>query len=43
MDRVHFMTHQGERILLVDLTNRSAEEVIELLTETQRIVTCATA
>jgi hypothetical protein len=39
MDRVHFMTHQGERILLVDLTNRSAEEVIELLTETQRIVT----
>jgi hypothetical protein len=39
MDRVHFMTHQGEQILLVDLTNRSAEEVIELLTETQRIVT----
>jgi hypothetical protein len=39
MDRVHFITHQGEQILLVDLTNRSAEEVIELLTETQRIVT----
>jgi hypothetical protein len=39
MDRVRFMTHQGEQILLVDLTNRSAEEIIELLTDTQRIVT----
>ena len=39
MDRVCFTTHRGKEILLVDLTNCSAEDVIELLSEVQRIVT----
>jgi hypothetical protein len=39
MDRVRFTTHRGKEILLVDLTNCSAEEVIELLSEVQRMVT----
>ena len=39
MDRVRFITHQGKHILFVDLTNCAAEEIIELLTEVQRIVT----
>jgi hypothetical protein len=39
MDRVRFIAHQGKQILLVDLTHCSAEEVIELLPEVQRIVT----
>jgi hypothetical protein len=39
MDQPHFITHQGKQILLTDLTNCSAGEVIELLTEVQRIVT----
>ena len=39
MDRVRFITHQKKRILLVDLTSCGPEEVIELLTEVQRVVT----
>ena len=39
MDRVRFITHQGTQILLVDLTDCNAEEVIELLTQVQRVVT----
>ncbi len=39
MDRVRFITHQGKRILLIDLTSCSAEDLIELLTHVQRIVT----
>ena len=39
MDRVRFITHQGRQILFFDVTNCAAEEVIELLTEVQRIVT----
>ena len=39
MDHVRFITHQGKQILLIDLTNCSAEAVIELLTEVQRTVT----
>ena len=39
MDRVRFITHQGKAVLLTDLTNCAAEEVIELLTEVRRIVT----
>ena len=39
MDRVRFITHQGKQILFIDITNCAAEEVIELLTEVQRIVT----
>jgi hypothetical protein len=39
MDRVRFITHQGRQILFIDETNCGAEEVIELLTEVQRVVT----
>jgi hypothetical protein len=39
MDHVRFKTHQGKQILFIDLTNCSAEEVIERLTEVQRMVT----
>ena len=39
MDRVRFITHQGKQILFIDVTNCAAEEVIELLTEVQHIVT----
>jgi hypothetical protein len=39
MDRVRFLTHQGKQILFTDVTNCAAEEVVELLTEAQRIVT----
>jgi hypothetical protein len=35
MDRVRFITHQSKQILLVDLTDCNAEEVIELLTQVQ--------
>jgi hypothetical protein len=39
MDRVRFITHRGKRILLIDLTSCSAEDVIERLTQVQRMVT----
>jgi hypothetical protein len=39
MDRVRFITHQGKQILFTDVTNCAAEEVIELLTKVQRMVT----
>ena len=39
MGRVRFITHQGKQILFIDVTNCAAGEVIELLTEVQRIVT----
>jgi hypothetical protein len=39
MDRVRFTTHRGKEILLVDLTNCSAQEVIELLSDVQIVVT----
>jgi hypothetical protein len=39
MDHVRFITHQDNQILLIDLTNCSAEDVIERLTEVQRMVT----
>ena len=39
MDHVRFITHQGRQILFCDLTNCAAEEVIERLSEVQRIVT----
>ena len=39
MDRVRFITHQGKQILFIDVTNCAADEVVELLTEVQRIVT----
>ncbi len=39
MDRVRFIIHQGKQILLIDLTNCSAEEVMKIVGEVQRIVT----
>ena len=37
MDRVRWITHQGKQIL--DLTNCTAQEVIQWVNEVQRIVT----
>ncbi len=39
MDRVRFITHQGKRVLLVDLTNCGANDVMKVMAEVQRIVT----
>jgi len=39
MDRIRFITHQGKRILLVDLTNCSAGDVMKIAVQAQRIVT----
>jgi hypothetical protein len=39
MDRVRFITHQGRRILFIDLTNCRAEEAMEILDEVKRVVT----
>ena len=39
MDRVRLITHHGTQILFIDETNCGAEEVIELLSEVQRMVT----
>jgi hypothetical protein len=39
MDCVRFIRHQGQQILLVDMTDCSAEEVIEAASEAKRIVT----
>src|SRR6266481_3914591 len=39
MDRVRFITHHGKQILFINETNCGADEVIELLTEVQRVVT----
>jgi hypothetical protein len=39
MDRVRFITHQGRKILLIDLTNCAAGEVLKTVDEVQRIVT----
>jgi hypothetical protein len=39
MDRVRFITHQGRRILFIDLTNCGAEEAMEILDEVKHVVT----
>ena len=39
MDRVRFITHQGKKILLIDFTNCSPEEVTKIAGEVQKIVT----
>jgi len=39
MDRVRFIRHQGQQILLADMTDCSAEEVIKVASDVQRIVT----
>jgi hypothetical protein len=39
MDRVRFIAHQGKQILLIDLTNYGAEEVMKIISEVPHIVT----
>jgi hypothetical protein len=39
MDRVHFMRHHGKQVLLVDLSNCRAEEIVKVVGAVQRIVT----
>src|SRR5215470_17081893 len=39
MNRVRFISHQGKRILLIDLTNCEAEHVMNIMSVVQRIVT----
>src|SRR5437867_8033004 len=39
MDRVRFLTHQGKRSMLVDLTNCSAKDLMKVMAAVQRIVT----
>ncbi len=38
-DRVNFINHQGKQILLVDLTDCTAEEVTAVVDEVKRVVT----
>ena len=39
MDRVSFIEHQGSKVLLVDLTGCTPEEVLEISKEVVRVVT----
>lgn len=39
MDRVRFIAHRDTEILLIDLTNRGAEEVMRIVSEVPDIVT----
>ncbi len=39
MDRARWITHQGKQILFLDLTNCTAQEVIQSVNEVQHIVT----
>ncbi len=39
MDRLQFLTHHGQRILLIDCTNCGPEELIETFDEVERMVT----
>jgi hypothetical protein len=39
VDRARFVTHQGKKILLIDLTNCPAEEVLMVADEVRQIVT----
>lgn len=38
MDRVHFITHRGKRILIIDHTNSTSEEMQTTLDEVERVV-----
>jgi hypothetical protein len=38
-ERIRFITHQGKRILLIDLSQCSAEEIVRLLPEIQDVMT----
>ena len=38
MDRVRFITHEGKRILLIDNSGCSSQDIVENYTECQRIV-----
>jgi hypothetical protein len=39
MDRIRFITDQSKQILFIDLTNCGGEEVIEVVSEVQPVVT----
>jgi hypothetical protein len=39
MDRVRFETHRGKQVLIVDGTNCSPDELLEVFDEVQRVVT----
>jgi hypothetical protein len=38
MNRVRFITHLGRRVLLMDLTNSSPEEILDTLDEVENVV-----
>ena len=41
MERVHFITHRGKRVLVIDHTNSSPEEVQATLDEVEEVVAAA--
>ena len=38
-ERIRFITHQGKKILLIDFSHCSAEEIVQLLPEVQDVIT----
>ncbi len=38
MERVRFLVHQGKRILFVDYTNSTSDEMLQTLAEAERLV-----
>ena len=38
-ERIRFITHQGKKILLIDFSHCSAEEILQLLPEVQEVIT----
>ncbi len=39
MERVRFIEHEGKQVLLLDFTDCTPEDVLDMMNETQRIVT----
>ncbi len=39
MDRVRFLTHEGKQVLFLDFSHCTPEDVLDMMNETQRIVT----
>ena len=38
-ERIRFITHQGKKILLIDFSHCSAEEILHLLPDVQELIT----
>jgi hypothetical protein len=38
-DRIRFITHQGKKILLIDFSQCSAQEILKLLPDVQDVIT----